>query len=177
MIGPFGLAAVLMVLASADCAFAGFRSHLGRDARLPDRRRTLRAAARGVAIGVVGIALASGVAVVELLPQATRQDRLDSMLSGGLRGLAVAGPAMAVIFVALAVYVLPASVSAKTVAMTLVLGPLTLGRPLVIVAVVAAGASPDPLTNLPVVGLVGLTCLLVEPVLGRTYRVGEPPGA
>ena len=78
---------------------------------------------------------------------------------------------MVVILFALALYALPTSVSTKTVAMTLVLGPFTLGRPLVIVAVVAAGASANVWVNLPVVGLVGLTCLLVEPVLGRANRL------
>lgn len=175
MIGAALLALVLVALALADCAFAGFRSHLGRDARLPDRSRSIRAAGRGIAIGSVGILLGALVAVIELLPAVTRDDRLEAMISGGLRALAFAAPPMVLALLGVALYVLPVSVSAKTLAMTLVLGPFTLLRPLVILLVVVAGASANVPVNLPVVALVGLTCLLVEPLLAIPYRAGTLP--
>jgi hypothetical protein len=123
-----------------------------------------------VVIGLAGIVVAAAWAIAELTPEGTRHDRIDDMTIGGLRALAFAGPAMALALVALLVYVLPSPVSTKTLAMTVVLGPFTLLRPLVIAVVVAAGASANVRVNLPVVALVALACIAVEPLLGVRYR-------
>lgn len=160
--------ALLAALAVVDGAFAGFRAGCGRNARIRRRDHDLRAAARGVAVSMVGLSV---TAVVTLAGSAGRRHRQEALIEAGTRMLMIVLPYALAVVVALAGYrLLPARESAFMILARL--GPLTLARPVVVVAAAAATVlgSPDPL-----IWIAALTAatgvLIVEPwVHRRWYR-------
>lgn len=156
--------ALLATLALLDGCFCGFRAAAGRDARI-DKRRYARAALRdgavaGAAVLVVLTACTTAALALDLA-------RYDSFVLAGQRMLLVMLPYAVLVLAALVGYRVAPRTSTQTLMSTLILGPFTLARPLVVVAaVVAGGTVADPAVRASVV-LSGLLVLAVEPALRR----------
>ncbi len=162
---------LLAVLALLDGCFSGFRSAAGRDARTDKRGYARRACLHGTAAGVVVLAvLAAACAVV--VP-----GRYDAFVRAGARMLLVLLPYGLLVLAALVAYAASRRPAVQTLASTLVLGPFTLARPLVVVvAVAAAGTVDDPAVRLTS-AVSGVLVLLVEPLLRRLPPPDVPPTA
>ena len=161
--------ALLCLLAVLDGAFAGFRASAGRDARLPDRQRNAVAAAWGVGVATAGLAVI-GLACLWVL----RDDRsftYDALVAGGVRMLPVYVPMAVVTLVAIGLHVFVSDHEVSAAAMTVVLGPITLTRPVIIALGGALAASSDTdVTALPAIVAVAVTTLS-GPLIGvMRYR-------
>lgn len=158
---------VLCALALLDAGFAGFRGSIGRDARLVDHRFNVASAAWGIGFGFVGLTLIAGCTLPTLVNASTRHKNYESLLTAGTRMLMVFAPMAAVNVVAIVIYLLATSHEVRAVAMTLVLGPFTLLRPLVIIAgSLWAGLSSDlPAVWVGAAVAAGVT-IAVGPVVG-----------
>ncbi|MEV0405532.1 oxidoreductase [Actinoallomurus sp. NPDC050550] len=155
-------------LAVVDGAFAGFRAATGRNARIHKRDYALAAARRGAAVSVPGLA---ATAVVSLTGAAGEGHWYGDLVEAGTRMLAVVAPYAAVVILSLAAYwLLPMRES--TFVILVGLGPLTLARPAVVAAAVAAaglGARDWLIWTAAVTAAAGV--LVVEPwVHRRWYR-------
>ena len=146
----------LGVLLLVDGAGAGWRAAAGRSGRIDKRRWYLAALGRGVIYAALVGALALAVATVggELASPSPSEDvaRAALLVYAPFVGL---GAVCAVVRAR-------GSVDARSLASTLVFGPLTLARPLVL----AAGAWPALATG-------GLTAILAAAVLAAML-VAEP---
>jgi hypothetical protein len=154
-----------VLLALVDAAFAGFRAATGRNARISKRRYYAQAAARGLALGVIGMAV---TATVILVPLGDRFD--DLVVAGVLMGQVLLPFAAVVVLSMVAYWLLPMRES--TFVILVGLGPFTLVRPLVVVAaVVWAGLGTDDwLVRLDAV-VAAVAVLAVEPLTHhRWYR-------
>ncbi|MFB9836154.1 oxidoreductase [Actinoallomurus acaciae] len=165
---PVTVPALLVGLAVADGAFAGFRAGTGRNARIRKRRYNLLAAGRGLAVSAAGLAV---TAVVILLGSAGHAHRRADLVEAGARMLMVLMPYAVAVVISLAGYrLLP--IRPSTLLILVGLGPFTLARPAVVAAATAAAvlASPDWLVR--AVALTAATgTLIVEPwVHRRWYR-------
>ncbi|GAA3437055.1 oxidoreductase [Kutzneria kofuensis] len=159
------VAVSLVLLALVDAAFAGFRAATGRNARIRKRRYYARAAARGLALGAIGMAV---TATVILVPLGDRFD--DLVVAGVLMGQVLLPFAAVVVLSMVAYWLLPMRES--TFVILVGLGPFTLVRPLVVVAaVVWAGLGTDDwLVRLDAV-VAAAAVLAVEPLTHhRWYR-------
>jgi hypothetical protein len=157
-------------------AFAGFRGSIGRDAGLVDHRFNLGSAGRGIGFGFVGLTLIAGCTLPALMKSSTRHENYQSLLAAGTRMLVVFAPMAAVNVVAIVIYLLATSHEVRAVAMTMVLGPFTLLRPVVIIAgSLWAGLSSD----LPAVwigaAVAAAVTIAVGPVVGwMRFRERSP---
>lgn len=153
----------LVVLAVLDGAFSGFRSAQGRTGLIRHVRTDVVAQVRG-----------AGLAVALLLPAAAAVllDAGDGVRAGRAM-LLVYAPYGAVVLLALLAYG-TLGWRQRFLAMALVLGPLTLARPLVAVVGAGAGLLAAGSWSTRVAVLLAVTAvLLVEPV---SDRLGHPPG-
>jgi hypothetical protein len=160
----------LAVLAVLDAAFAGFRAAAGRSA-LIDKRAYYRAALwRGAAHGVAAVALA-GVAALGLVGLAPDGAALVGVYEvAAARALWVFGPYAAVLLVALALRAIP-SVDLRSLLSVLLFGPLTLIRPMVVVAGLTVGVLAAGQWEVMALALLVLPMMLgVEAWLGRHAR-------
>jgi hypothetical protein len=159
----------LVLLGLTDAAFSGFRAYAGTDARIRKQRAVARAALRGLAVGAVLLLVPTLTAVFLLL---TTRDpaRIYGMLSAGGLGylLPLAVYAAAVLLSLAAYFALP--FRGSTLAVVVGLGPLTLLRPLGVVAaclgsVLNGGGWPALLVGT----IAGAAVLCVEPVVHRRW--------
>ena len=170
--------AVLGVLALLDGCFSGFRAAAGRDPRTDKRAYARAACAQGARGGLVVLAL---ITVCSLVAVADRPARYAEFVRAGTRMLLVLAPYAVLVLAALLGYVSLQRTSLQTLMGTLVLGPFTLIRPLVVVVAVLFGLSvPDPAVRAVTV-LSGGLVLAVEPLLRRRpppdVPVTAPPWA
>ena len=160
---------VLAVVVVLDCALSGFRAAQGRTGRLPSRARDVRSMGAGLLVGalLVGGPVALGVGVT------SSADRLDIAAAGLLGSAWLAAPTAVALVVFL---VLPWRW--RYLAMAVILGPMTLLRPVaaVLAGWLSAWASPGAVCALAV-GLVTVGLLSVEPVVGLWHRRGVHKGA
>ena len=163
------IVAALATLVFFDALLAGFRAAAGRDGRIAKRDYYRRAVARGAAAAVL-IVGAHAVFVAVLVASAP-----DA--AGAWRDLLRAGRDCVVIFgvfavlatVAIAFWFAP-SRELRLVPTLLVLGPLTLVRPLVIVSGLTFAAVRNPTTRVLIAALAAAaTMLALEHVLGRQH--------
>lgn len=158
MSGPVAALVLVVVL---DCALSGYRAAQGRTGRLPSRARDVRSMVEGLAAGV----LLLGVPVVLGVAGTSASERSDIASAGLLGAMWLAVPTV----LALVVHVvLPWRW--RYLAMAVILGPMTLLRPLA--ALLAGGlgvwAAPGPVPAASVcVATVGVLC--VEPLVGRLH--------
>lgn len=125
--------AVLAAVALVDSAFAGFRAATGRNARIRKLRYNLRAARRGLALGVASLLAVSAVLGAGLLAASDSARSYAALVQAGSRMLAVLLPFAAVVVASLAAYwLLPMRES--TFVILVGLGPFTLARPFVVLA-------------------------------------------
>ncbi|MCF2533113.1 hypothetical protein [Yinghuangia soli] len=159
--------ALLLLIALADAAFAGFRAYAGRDARIRRRPAIRRAALRGLTAGValacVALLCAAGILLAAADPDAAYRD-LDAAAG---RALWVLVPYAAVVGAALLCY-FGGPFRLGTLAVVAGLGPLTMLRPVAVAACVAlAGSVSLPAAAVMAVGGVGV--LAVEPWVHRRW--------
>jgi len=159
----------LAVLALVDLLLAGFRSAAGRDGRIRKASYYREAIRRGAIAGTIVVTL-NAVAVWALVataaePAATSAD----LLRAGDRCVAVFGVFATVILLAVLFWFAPAR-ELRIVPTLVVLGPLTLLRPLVIAAGLAyAAAEATGWQAWAAAILAGGSMLGVERVLGVRY--------
>ncbi|MDX6258287.1 MAG: hypothetical protein QOJ11_4621 [Frankiales bacterium] len=158
--------AALLAIAGLDGAFAGFRASCGRTGLIRHRTEDRRAARSGLVLLAVLLVPAGVLVAVDVL---LHPSRLETYRLAGYAMLEVYLPYGLLVLLALAGY-LTLSWRRRFLASALLLGPLTLLRPLV----AAAGAAAACWTTHDVAaGLVALVAmgavLLVEPLVGRTY--------
>ncbi|NJC73463.1 hypothetical protein HC031_27610 [Planosporangium thailandense] len=162
-------AAPLVTLGLVDAAFSGFRAYAGRDARIRKRAAIVRSALRGLAVGAVLLlapAVTAGTVLLTADDPALAYAALAAGGAGYLRPLAVY--ATTVVLSLAAYFVLPFRVS--TLAMVVGLGPLTLLRPLAIVAAcLGALLNGGGFTSLLVGSVAGGAVLCVEPIVHRRW--------
>ena len=155
---------VLGVLALLDGCFSGFRAAAGRDARTDKRAYARAACAQGARCGL-GVIVA--MAVCSLTAVAETPARYAEFVRAGERMLLVLMPYAVLVLGALLGYVRLRRTSLQTLMSTLVLGPFTLMRPLVVVVAVLLGLAGPDLVVQAVTLLAGLLVLAVEPLLRR----------
>jgi hypothetical protein len=160
------IAVGLAVLALADGACAGFRSSVGRSGLISHRASDRRAARRGVTVVAVllmpAVAVACAVVVIE-------PSRSGIYAHAGEMMLSVYGPYALAVLSALAVYA-TLDWRKRYVAAALVLGPLTLARPVVVFlgAALAVAATKDAVVAITA-ALAVLGVLAVGPVADRLW--------
>ncbi len=154
------------VIALLDGAFSGYRAAQGRTGRLPSWRRDAVAHLRGVVVWVLLVAAPIAVGIA-LVPVGTRLEAARALLP-----LLVPYALLTLLAVA-AWCVLPWRV--RYVAMALVLGPLSLLRPVACLAapLLVAAATHDVAATL-LTALLAACQLAVEPIAGRATN---PPRA
>ncbi|SEB75038.1 hypothetical protein SAMN04490357_0293 [Streptomyces misionensis] len=159
----------LALLGLTDAAFSGFRAYAGTDARIRKQRAAARAALRGLAAGAVLLLTPTLTAVLLLLTTCDRARTYDTLSAGG-RGylLPLAVYAAAVLLSLAAYFALP--FRGSTLAMVVGLGPLTLLRPLAVVAaclgsVLNGGGGPGLLVGTTA----GAAVLCAEPAVHRRW--------
>lgn len=163
---------LLGVVTLLDGCFAGFRAAAGMDARTDKRRYARAACAAGTRAGVVVLALLAAYCLSVL---AVEPERYGAFVRAGARMLLVLGPYALLVLLALAVYATVPRTGVQTLSSTLVLGPFTLARPLVVLVAVlvgSVGAAPAVAVG---VGLSGALVLAVEPALRRRPPPDVPP--
>ncbi len=159
----------LLILGLVDAAFSGFRAYAGRDARIRKHRPIACAALRGLGVGsalLVAPVLTAGLVLLAAADQARTYDTLTAGGIGYLLPLAVY--ATAVLLSLAAYFALP--FRAGTLAMVIGLGPLTLLRPLAVVAACAGAVLNGGGRSSLLVGVVaGAAVLCVEPAVHRRW--------
>jgi hypothetical protein len=164
--GTLALAGTLLFIAALDALFAGFRASCGRSGLVRHRQADALASRRGLALGAL---LLAPVAAAIAIDAAARPDRLGLYDAAGQGMLAVYLPYGVVVLLALGAYV-TLSWRRRFLASALLLGPLTLVRPLV--ALAGAGAAWWVTRDLAV-GVASVAAvaavLAVEPGAGRRW--------
>ena len=155
---------VLGALALLDGCFSGFRAAAARDARTDKRAYARAACAQGTRCGLLVL---MAIAACSLAAVADEPVRYSEFVRAGQRMLIVLVPYAAIVLAALLGYITLRRTSPQTLMSTLILGPFTLMRPLVVaVAVLLGVAGPDPAVRAVTV-LSGVLILAVEPLLRR----------
>lgn len=160
----------LYLLVTLDSLFCGYRAAAGRSALIDKRAYYRRAMSYGALAGQAVVALAAVAVGVILFRAPAPAERWRELLSVGGRLLTVYVPYALALGAAFALRAIP-SVDVKSLTSTLVFGPLTLLRPLVIVAGLAWGAAAVPRPEVVALCLLAaLMMLSLERALGRRFR-------
>ena len=152
----------LVALGLFDAALSGFRAFAGRSARIDKRRYYARALALGALSGCVLAAAVGAAAGLVGAYTSAPAEYLSALDATSARMTALFAPLAAALALLLAVRAVP-SADARSLASTLVFGPITLLRPAILVCG-CAWALGWPV-RLDVAALVGSACaglLLVE---------------
>lgn len=161
----------LVLLALVDGACAGFRSSAGRSGLIEHRASDRRAARRGATVVVVllipAVALTSAVVLMQ-------PSRSGLYLRAGEIMLGVYTPYALAVLVALAIY---ATVDwrKRYLAMAVILGPLTLARPVVVVVGAAAAIGGTRDAGVAIAAALAVAGILaVERVANRLWYTPRP---
>lgn len=157
-------AALLLFLGVLDGCFSGFRAAAGRDGRTDKRAFAVSACVQGTKAGCVAMALLGLVLTLAL----TAGVPYSALVLGGHAMLAVFLPYASVVLLALVGWGSFRRLELQTLMSTLVLGPFTLVRPLlVLVGCVRAWSVTDDRAVGLLALLAGVLVLSVEPLLVR----------
>lgn len=163
-------AALLGVLAMFDCLLGGFRAAAGRNGRLEKkayyRQALVRAALAGMLL--VGVHVVLALVLVSLSPSPT--ETWNAFVAAAELLVVFYGAFATLTSFAFVFYLAPAS-DFRVLTSVIVLGPLTLFRPVVIGGgiVLAAAKATDP--RVALLGCsAGLSMILFEHALGRAHR-------
>ena len=158
---------LLALLALIDGACSGFRSGVGRTGLVRHRASDVRDAWHGVALVALLLVPGAGVATVALAIGGHRAD----FVTAGSWMLRVLAPYVGAAVLALLAYGL-LGWRQKYLAMALILGPLTLIRPIVVIAACVAGcvAASSWIVGI-VITLSAGAVLSVEPLMNRRWRL------
>jgi hypothetical protein len=160
------IAAAVSLAAIVDLAFCGYRAAAGRNARIEKTRYYARALAAGAGTG----ALIALVLLIVTLSVDAIHPVYTELTAIGARFLVVIAGYVALVGSALATYLL-ARHEVRTLATVAILGPFTLGRPVVIVGAALVGLGHS--ASWPAVALTLGACGTVvcgEAWLERRYR-------
>jgi len=158
------LVAAVWALVTLDCGLIGYRLAMGRMAILDKRRYHQRATVRA------GLAGQAPLAVVTLLAVflCWHHPATGRAFDGAMRRFLVVGGAYAALILATSALCGFRSVTLRTISSVVVFGPLTLLRPVVVVATVVFAVGPHPTPALVVVGvLIAVPGVGIEPLLDR----------
>jgi hypothetical protein len=161
--------AALSTLALFDVLLSGFRAAAGRDGRIrkPPYYRAAVARAAVAAIVVVAVNAALVAALVATAPDPSAA--WAGLLEAGRRGVRVFGLFATTVLIAILFWFAPVR-ELRIVPTLLVLGPMTLLRPLVIAGGLAYAASGAPEWRVWLAAFAaGVSMLGIEGVLGRGY--------
>jgi len=158
---------LLWLLATLDCAFAGYREAAGRNALIKKRGYYRRALVRGALWAQLAVAI-TGVAILIWRALSNQPDLLTRDLEKvGAGMLTIYVPYTVIILVAFLIRALP-SVDLRSITSTVIFGPFTLIRPFVSLAGVLWGihAAPGPAS-------VTLGFLVLVLMLGTERALGQ----
>lgn len=163
---------LLWLLATLDSAFIGFREAAGRSALIKKTVYYRRALIRGALFGQLAVVIVGAIAVVMLTSLDNGRALLADFELIGARMLWVYLPYALIILIAMAIRAIP-SVDIRSITSTLIFGPFTFIRPLVVLAGAVWGflAAPNAITGVFVVLIV---CLMLglERILGQLRARG-----
>jgi hypothetical protein len=162
------IAVLLAVLAVFDFTLAGFRAAAGREGCIRKRPMFREAITRGVVWGIAIVALQS--AVVGAMVATGDSSTWPAFVAAGRDAVIVFGLFATATAAALVFWFAPAQ-QLRLIPTLIVLGPLTLLRPLVIAGGLAWAAvrSSEPRVWI-VATLAGVSMLAAERILGVPYR-------
>ena len=165
----------LWLLATLDAAFAGYREAAGRNALINKRRYYCRAMLRGALYGQFAVAV-TGLLILSWGAFSDQREALVAdLMKAGQEMLVIYLPFAFVMLLAFLIRTI-ASVDLRSVTSTVIFGPFTLIRPLVLTAGVVLGvfASPHPVNF--ALGLVVLILMLSTERALSWMRMRRPAG-
>jgi hypothetical protein len=158
---------LLWLLATVDSAFIGYREAAGRNALIDKKDYYRHALIRGALFGQLAVLIVGAVTAVTLVNSNHAWLLLTKLEMIGARMLLVYIPYALIILIALAIRAVP-SVDIRSITSTLIFGPFTLIRPLVVLlgAVWGILAAPSAVT-------IALVVLIVCLMLGLEWALGR----
>ncbi len=171
-------ATVLCLMALADGGLSGFRTAAGRNAMVRKERYYATAVARGVGAAIVALGVLGGAITVALVVAPDPAERYEDLVAAGQRMLLLYVLYTFVVLSALAGLAIP-RFEVRSLLTSLILGPCTLIRPLVIMAgAVLAGIGAHDPTVASLAWLAALVMLAIEFAVARLwYRDLRLPAA
>lgn len=167
------VAITLLILALLDGSFAGFRASVGRTGLINHRRSDYLAARRGTSMVCILLAPAVAEASADVL---VHPAHLGQYTRAGIAMLEVYGPYALLVLIALACYG-ALNWRLKYLASALILGPLTLLRPLIAILGAALGVTAGHDSAVAAAaGLSVVAVLAVEPLAGRLWYARTTSG-
>lgn len=165
---------LLAVVALLDGCFSGFRAAAGRDGRIDKRAYARRACRDGTLAGAAVLGLLAAACGVAMATGTS----YDAFTRSGRAMLWVLLPYAITVLLALAGWALLRPLWMQTLTSTLVLGPFTLVRPLVVAGGVLAACLATESWAVRATGvLAGVLVLSVEPLLLRRPPPDVPMAA
>jgi hypothetical protein len=161
------IAVTLWILATLDAAFVGYREAAGRSALINKRDYYRKAMFRGAVFGQIAVGIVLFFIAVTILLSSERWILIAELEKCSSRMLWVYMPFALIILTAFIVRMIP-SVDIKSITSTLIFGPFTLLRPLVIGGGAAYGFFAAPSTAVFLLG--GLILCLT---LGLEWTIGR----
>ena len=158
---------LLWLLATVDSAFIGYREAAGRSALIDKRDYYRNALIRGALFGQIAVALVGLAALAMLAASPQPAALLETFEQVATRMLIVYVPYALIITITFFIRAIP-SVDIRSITSVLVFGPLTLVRPLVVLAGAIWGLLAAPAT-----GILLLVALIVILMLGMEYALGR----
>ena len=157
---------LLWLLATLDSAFIGYREAAGRNALIEKRAYYRHALIRGALFGQLAVLIVGVIVAIALASSDNARELFGKMESIGARMLLVYIPYALIILIALSIRALP-SVDIRSITSTLIFGPFTFIRPLVVLAGAVWGvlAAPALIT-------MALIVLIVCLMLGLEWTLG-----
>jgi hypothetical protein len=158
---------LLWLLATVDSAFIGYREAAGRNALIDKKDYYRHALIRGALFGQLAVLIVGAVTAVTLVNSNHAWLLLTKLEMIGARMLLVYIPYALIILIALAIRAVP-SVDIRSITSTLIFGPFTLIRPLVVLlgAVWGILAAPSAVT-------IALVVLIVCVMVGLEWTLGR----
>lgn len=158
---------LLWLLATVDSAFIGYREAAGRNALIEKKAYYRHALIRGALFGQLAVLIAGVITAIALSTSDNARELFGKLELIGARMLLVYIPYALIILLALSIRALP-SVDIRSITSTLIFGPFTLIRPLVVLlgAVWGILAAPGAVT-------VALVVLIVCLMLGLEWALGQ----
>jgi hypothetical protein len=157
---------LLWLLATVDSAFIGYREAAGRNALIDKKDYYRHALIRGALFGQLAVLIVGVITAIALANSNHPWALFTKLELIGARMLLVYIPYALIILIALSIRAVP-SVDIRSITSTLIFGPFTLIRPLVVLlgAVWGILAAPGAVT-------VGLVVLIVCLMLGLEWVLG-----
>ena len=154
------IAVLLWLLATVDSAFIGYREAAGRSALIDKRAYYRHALIRGALFGQVAVLIVGAVTAVALVRSNDAAMLLSDLQLIGARMLCVYVPYALILLITFCIRAFP-SVDIRSITSTLIFGPFTFIRPVIVLAGAVWGvlAAPGAIT-------IALTALIVILRLG-----------